>query len=142
MRKFIHDLRTTKIEQGWGCLENAFSGANCCLGRACRVAMENGAGLTTMKYPPNDPSVLVFYKQGTDSCITGNTSVLPPLVQEWLGIDEPNPWLKDVNRQGDETGATALNDRYCYTFSQIADCFEATFLPEDWEKTLAARKES
>lgn len=79
----------------------------CCLGVACVVAAKH--------------DVISGYYKG----------ILPPEVAEWFGFpgDHANPQLND--EEGAPSAASTRNDVYRWTFEQIADGFERTYVPED-----------
>lgn len=54
------------------------------------------------------------------------TELLSSNVQKWLGIEKDNPYL--VLKSGKETGAAEMNDLGHYSFNQIADAIERTYL--------------
>lgn len=117
----------------------------CCLGVACEVAIADGLEL------PKSPNVrgTVFY--GAEGDLSDN--VLPDAVELWYGFNDENPYLEipdeilgdiDYEFGPDHDGeslyaAAELNDEYGLTLAQLADCFEYTFLPQDWEVTRDAR---
>lgn len=119
----------------------------CCLGVACEVAIAEGLELTRSK----DGSVM-RYTGSWDS----STNVLPHDAVTWYGFADENPYLKvpdevaaDIDndefrfehdsREQTHFAAAELNDDYGFTLTQIGDCFEYTYLPEDWEVTRAQR---
>lgn len=131
MRTFVEALRSGKFTQGSSQLEFTRDDGvtrNCCLGVACRVASENGVELP-IKLVPSSSN----YANNSYVAFDDETSFLPHSVVAWLGLRDTeheyrpnNPDL--IAEDGTERTATKLNDVYHYTFSQIADCFERTFL--------------
>lgn len=148
VRLLVADLRTPGIAQGHGYLTQAITDPvtqetvdhDCCLGRACKVALANGVkGLDvarsehtaavdylyrgTRADDPDDPRPAMFHEG----------AVLPPPVRDWFGFRVVSPQLKTPN--GDTQDAVVLNDELRWTFGQIATAFEVTFLggtyPED-----------
>jgi hypothetical protein len=136
MRLFIEALRSGKYQQGTGTLiEVGGDGVkrHCCLGVACEVAIANGVVLQSELVSSAPESFTRYHWDGGKTA-----SYLPAPVVQWLGIDERegpdtpvNPKL--LHEKGNLIGATTLNDSYSLTFSQIADAFEKTYLPEDAE---------
>ena len=119
----------------------------CCLGVACEVAIANRLDVVRTKRTG------LYWYSGSDG--SGSSSTLPAVVVNWYGFDDDNPYLKVPDEVANEIdnekfreeyssdhplhAAAELNDEYKFTFAQIADCFEATFLPDDWEVTCASR---
>jgi hypothetical protein len=103
IRKWVKMLRSGKYKQITRqlCSNDGY----CCLGVACL-----GAG---MKQRAN--------RFGAE------VDVLPNKAMRWLGIDEGDPML--IGSGADEHAlATALNDIKKYSFQQIADAIERTYL--------------
>jgi hypothetical protein len=109
---WVEDLRTTSVRQGQGWLRKG--GAWCCLGRACEVYRRYG------NMGAWDGSL--FVDQNRDSSIGD----LPFGVARWFGFNFANPFL--INELGERMGATLLNDVEGYTFPDIADAIERTYL--------------
>lgn len=134
MRKFVEALRSGEFTQGIGWLERTDKPTgvtkNCCLGVACRVAYRNGVELNPLT---NFRELVEF---------DGTSDYMPALVSEWLGLeaktenDNSTPsgaWMgnpKLLTEDGTECLATELNDSHMYSFSQIADAFERTYLKD------------
>lgn len=130
MRKYIDALRSGEYTQGRNKLEKIVDGAtrHCCLGVACRVALANGVEM----------NITPFVDSGSDAstktAFDDDTAFLPVKVIDWLGligIDANNPTL--ITAEGTENTATVLNDEGLFTFEQIADCFERTYLTPESE---------
>lgn len=117
IRKWVDALRSGEYEQKSGSLRQYDK--FCCLGVACEVAIASGEPIKTEK----DNNGLVSYD--AKSCL------LPTRVITWLGVESPDPAVKnDVENRWEYL--TWLND--CgYTFDFIADCIELTFLEEEKE---------
>ena len=139
-RNFVAALRSGKFRQTRNVLCRQGVG-HCCLGVACEVAIEGGAELKRRS-------------QGRDSVVTYEASAhdteataLPQAVMAWFGFDASNPLLRvprevmeqapnGLHEHWHEDGrfrAAGLNDDWQLSFELIADCFEYTFLPEDWQ---------
>lgn len=109
----------------------------CCLGVMTEVAIRNGLELeaSTSKAITDDTITgkeILGYTYPADLgtisyCV--EYSVLHPAVQQWYGIEFPNPNLivEDPNLNS-IMAAAELNDSYGWNFNQIADAFEATFM--------------
>ena len=95
----------------------------CCLGVLCEVALANG--LTGVK------RVEGVYQVGYLSENSGDRddvefALLPYAVQEWYGLDREGPSV--ITEDGNTAEVAYLNDDGGYTFDQIADAFERTFI--------------
>ena len=99
----------------------------CCLGVACEVAVAGGAPVRW----ENTPAARRYYWPGFLGPDSSTTS-LPPVVMEWFGFDLSAPL---VLPQGGvrPPSVIQLNDTAGFTFAQIADRVEQTYLPQDWE---------
>jgi hypothetical protein len=53
---------------------------------------------------------------------------LPPVVNEWLGLEGVIPEVKDAI--GQVQNVATLNDKYKASFAQIADAIERTYLSD------------
>jgi hypothetical protein len=135
MRKFVEALRSGRFTQGAGALEYVDTNGvtkNCCLGVACRVAMENGVKLTvypsyryTLHLMLSTLPKTAFDDGLRDPDAVEIVNVLPPTVKLWLGVKSDNPFLDNVAR------ATEFNDTFGRDFQEIADAFERTYLTEE-----------
>ena len=83
---------------------------------------------------------------GVEGCALWGTGSLSIPSSSWVGLGTVNPMLKVPShlqkKAGSKTFITAvvLNDLRKFSFKQIADCIEFTYLPDDWKKTLKERK--
>lgn len=147
VQKLIKALRSGEYKQGNNALEYQTVGdkpeyRRCCLGVACRCAMEDGVPLVVEVTGRRTIALTVAFGSHTTPLTTsfnGEVSTLPRAVAEWLGMS-CNPRLvvpasvreaypeRPLPRRG---RASALNDVFTLTFDQIADCFEATIEEED-----------
>lgn len=118
MRAWIAALRSGEYRQGKYALaarEPDGTTRYCCLGVACEIS-----GVVE---PDNPADHLVHYN--------GNATTLPPKVQDWLGVD-----YGDVEVIGssfwydtqDLVKVSILNDNREFSFDQIADALERTYL--------------
>lgn len=126
IRAWVAALRSGKYPQGRGALIRVeWDGdKHCCLGVACKVALEAEVAL--------EHQVLGSYHYFAG----GNTGVLPAAVSQWLGVPTNNPLLQVPPHlvkagMGDPETAIGLNDQWKFTFEQIAETIEYTFLKEE-----------
>lgn len=159
IRRYVAALRSGEWTQAVGLL--SYRGTYCCLGVACEVAIEDGMPLMRERYmgevsaygmpgsrthrstPPMElrqwygfwgennhetrasvPKVKIHHSTLARFLSVADQMRAEAMDREW----SPDAWFK----------ATTLNDYYGFTFDLIADCFEYTYLPQDW----AARAES
>lgn len=135
MRLFIEALRSGEFRQGLSTLAGKKARDEhwkyCCLGVACEIAIRNGAVVQVREEEITyGDHVDRFYR-----LYEGTSTVLPAPVREWLGLiaDEADPQLLTGFDNMHKLHATNLNDNYGWTFEQIADAFERTFLKENNE---------
>jgi hypothetical protein len=131
VRLLVADLRTPGLKQATGVLTERYDDGtegDCCLGRACKVAIANGIeGVEAILSPFTEPVSYQFDIMGPDgSHRTAEQAVLPLPVQTWFGFDTDAPNLRGPD--GGFYAATDLNDEKKWTFEQIATAFEVTFL--------------
>jgi hypothetical protein len=159
VRAFLAALRSGKFHQTQGVLHRpdderrtAGTVGHCCLGVACEVAISGGLTLDRIVVPCNgDPRTWfgIVNPIGND---IGNKEVLPVPVIQWYSFGGPNPYVlapREVMEKADATfgnrwtegqlfSASSLNDDHGLSFELIADCFEYTYLREDWDAAHAA----
>lgn len=155
IRALVRALRSEHYEQGQRRLarldEEQTSWGYCCLGVACEVAMIYGAPISiTVNRAVQYAMKQYAYVSGPWS--STSTTSLPGDLSNWFGFGGDSapklqvpPYL--VNRKGPlefqklaaDVGYSAidLNDSFHLTFAEIADCFEYTYLPNDWIDTVA-----
>lgn len=124
MRLWVAGLRSGQYEQITGFLMT--SDGYCCLGVACRIAIDNGLNLlerVANENQPDEPTMFGNYE------ISG----LPGEVQEWLGVDDPDPTIA-VAAGGNNIDATDANDDLRWDFNQIADAIEAYYELEEGDE--------
>jgi hypothetical protein len=143
MRTFVRELDSGRFEQTKTALRRVSVGDDgsvqqkyCCLGVATQVALESGMPTTGHQ----DDGTCEFCTRPDYGgpvphfCSTGIWAwgTLPPQVQAWLGVEEPNPILDFGN--GNQLTATFANDNAGMNFSAIATAFARTFLsdPSAW----------
>lgn len=123
----------------------------CCLGVACEVAIKQGLALERVPLL----TAMRYGSRQTNRQHGSTTATLPDEVMDWFGFAYDNPPLKvpdevaceidDAQFPGEREScsglwnAAQLNDDLHFTLAQIGDCFEYTYLPQDWEVTRAAR---
>jgi hypothetical protein len=115
----------------------------------CEVAIKGGLPLGRTVSQGEDPRTS-FWLRGSQFHDEYHAQ-LPPAVMDWFGVDSDDPELI-VPRQVMEVAeavfsgawredkmlrASTLNDDAGMTFAMIADCFEYTFLREDWDAAHA-----
>lgn len=126
---------------------------NCCLGVVCDVAIKNGLKLDTNRKARESDGKITWpeydYKDlgglqlvPIDIDFNNCSSYLPYDVAEWLGFTDgkevdTNPTVAGVrkNPPAETFRARRLsqwNDTFGWTFADIADALERTFLPTDW----------
>lgn len=114
VRLWVEALRSGKYTQGRTMLENA-DGRMCCLGVACRVAMDNGIPLGL-----EIDNGRVFFN---------DCDAMPPAeVMSWLGIIEHMGNVPVTAPAGHPVVVTELNDVHNWDFNMIADAVEETYL--------------
>lgn len=128
LRLWIDALRSGEFEQGKSYLNR--NGKMCCLGVLCEVAIRNGVDVKKFRDPDFGDIV------GYDGCVT----TPPSSVTQWISDGEEWPhapkvlvdgYGKELNWVGDKRESViALNDNASWTFAQIADALEGTFLNE------------
>lgn len=112
----------------------------CCLGVASHVAMAFGLDIPLGKIlrrritPDGGDAEVRTY--------AGAFEYWPAEVSSWYGIEGQNPVLSTP--RGDRQTATWLNDcgseGHGHPLSCIADCFELTYLPEEYYSRYPERK--
>lgn len=116
-RKWLDALRSGNYRQGRHVLEKPAHGDEptqyCCLGVACRVAMENGVELEV--------------KETTTSVeFDSHSGQLPGKVLRWLGVSNYS-LLVQTSQDGVHVPVSIINDDgEC--FANIADLLEQTYL--------------
>lgn len=134
-RLWITALRSGEHVQTRGILESLSDARRCCLGVACRVAIADG--LPVVANREERIGHVTFDSMG---------SVLPPSVVRWLFSEQPtyaceaeNPRVVippslagrvSADSHDGRIALTALNDRLCASFEEIADALEATLAAE------------
>jgi hypothetical protein len=127
---WVDALRSGKYNQGDGALRIVFeSGVDekfCCLGVACDIS-----GVGEWEFNSGTEIDEAIYYSPDDKFSNGNrdSSILTGRVAEWFGFNSKDPNL--IDEDGDYEKATALNDSHGYTFEEIADAIERTFLNDE-----------
>lgn len=128
MRTFVDYLKTTKDLQGVGQLHlitNEGIHQFCCLGIACKVAINDGLKLETIVREH-------FYGGGLlgKSVRYGDeyaSAFLPFAVADWLGVYT----TPDLATAQGPMHASFVNDDLKWSFRKIAELFEYTYLGEE-----------
>lgn len=122
IRKWVEALRSGEYTQGKNALRDGDK--YCCLGVACDVYDSSRWDLLPNFQASDGDRELYHY--GEPSMF----GFLPLEVAAWLGFktDEvaTNPFVRTPD--GEEAHLTGLNDSENYSFAQIADCIERTYL--------------
>lgn len=143
IRAWVDALRNDDFQQTSGYLKVIFPDATigyCCLGVSCELALASGV---EMSYAV----IAVSFRDqetGTTYGFFGKTRhVLPYQVANWMGLPEGNPVIMKVREQDLGTkawcstvSAVTANDSLHWSFSQIADCLEYTYLDGPWPTWL------
>lgn len=122
LRKWVADLRSGKFKQGKGGLRirpTSDTVQHCCLGVACETAIANGVPLRIKVRGYDD----AFVSEDGEEW----SGALPPVVQEWLGIDSDNITWGPLNSDTMPNNAIGANDSYNWSFEKIADKLEEHF---------------
>lgn len=132
MRLFIEALRSGEYRQVINNLARKVDDEwrHCCLGVACEVALKHGVELNVEEKTIEYTSI---QEERTYRIYDQTSGVLPDAVVSWLGINSNDPALFISDEGPDRIYATVLNDGHLWTFEQIADAFERTFLKENNE---------
>lgn len=126
----IEALRSGDYQQARGALYK--NGGYCCLGVLCDVAIRHGLDIRVEDKETTECTKPFVHEKIAVKAYDGETCYLPAKVAEWYGLEWDSysnaavPALK--TNEGFEDSATALNDARKYTFGQIADAFENTFM--------------
>lgn len=123
-KQWIAELRSGKRDQGFGRLKTRKPHEKpkfCCLGVATELSGVKSAA-TDLRIGTDNSEVVYGYG------IEGNTGLLPPTTQKWLGISKDNPGI-NIYYPARDDGAyffrlANLNDYLHLTFDQIADLAE------------------
>lgn len=124
VKLLVDALRSGEYEQGRGALRTQ-GDTYCCIGVGCEVARRNGLDANwTLAEVRRGLSVV-----NPEWQFDGSGSAFGGAVSDWYGFDLRNPFL-DPHRN---VTMIAANDGYNWTFEQIADAVEATFLGNEEE---------
>lgn len=155
IRKWVDRLRSGEFKQGHSLLRYVDKRGDerlCCLGVACEIAVEEGI-IPPGEWVDDDIDVSAKHKY------QGHAGAFPPPsvirafydienVQDMGGVwyveqtEEILAAIADKNEYTENSTAghvqlTYLNDVANFTFEQIADCIEATFLTEDAKELVS-----
>lgn len=128
VRLLVEALRSGEFEQGEGYLRKGDT--YCCLGVACKVAMQNGLPLQE-EFVDHGFGLYVYREAGQ----VNRSGYLPGSVYRWYGFDDMDPEIviQGVGGVLSRNTATNFNDRG-FTFNEIADGFERTYLKEEEDR--------
>lgn len=119
IRLWVEALRSGEYVQAHGALR--VDGQFCCLGVACEVFRER-AGMGS------------WLNDGFTTGGVPETSTLPVDVSDWFGFTVDSSLLRDnpeiESPTGEKWAAAEANDTHDWTFAQIADAIERTYLAE------------
>lgn len=118
LRKWIAALRSGEFQQGKAYLNKGDK--MCCLGVLCEVAIRNGVVMNVDR-DTMFPEVLAY---------SDSITVPPPVVMDWLyGPNRLEHRIPKIEHpvMGSPT-VIQLNDLHDWTFEQIADGLEKTYL--------------
>jgi hypothetical protein len=110
----VEALRSGDFQQGKYALQD--EGGFCCLGVACELAMRHGAKVEKVWSP--EEKLFRF---------SGQASVMPEVVVEWLGVNSADPDIAKRDWSGDVTKMASFFNDTGSTFEQIADMIETHF---------------
>lgn len=118
---WVAGLRSGKYEQCRGSLEVVKGGkvSHCCLGVACRVALENGVEMSVVEgnYRRSD---------GMGTSFDGQVGTLPTPVARWLGLSLGAVMIPYAKYK--RLSLVQLNDVSESPFSEIATVIEEEFI--------------
>lgn len=127
IREWVAALRSGKYQQTGGKLARTVgdSAEYCCLGVLCELGAAKG--IATREEAPGTFFQHIKYD--------GLEALPPGSIQAWVGLDSwgvspREEWSidpDDLNPDG-RISVAALNDRYDFTFDQIADAVESEYL--------------
>jgi hypothetical protein len=119
VKAWVEALRSGEYKQGMGCLTTVAddgSEYNCCLGVACKLAVEAGV----IKAPKGNRAYDggVYYRDGDDV----QSAILPDAVRAWLGLATTDSTF--YREDGTQEKLTSLNDGGT-SFERIATIIES-----------------
>lgn len=149
MRGFLAALRSGDYKQGRGTLtlpattDPSGKQRHCCLGVATVHAIKCGLPIVATTHS-SDYGPVIDYEETENR--QRSRHYLLPRIQEFYGFSAANPFLAippalhthlvtegAIGRGQSRLQASTLNDDLNLNFEQIADCFEYTYLREDYE---------
>lgn len=138
IEKLIKRLRSPRSKQTTGALKSFKYNSYCCLGHACVIAEPN----KRFKRTDSALSSGIDRSTGRFGNYASSGTLPPEIAKKYFGIVLRNPILLIPPRlRGKAKGharftATMLNDIHRFTLSEIADCFEYTFLQDANEEEM------
>lgn len=130
---WVQALRSGKYEQGTGALEYSIRHSeypqkvvttHCCLGVACRVAIDNGLRVEFRNFAGTTEFLCEDGRPGS----VWTSGHMPERVAEWFGLPALTPISTNVILTDEAITATIANDQERWTFEQIADALESRYL--------------
>jgi len=126
MAEWIKALRSGDYRQGEDYLHTSGTEERfCCLGVACDLAVKEGVITARAAHPESGSGAWNYASDGEES-------FLPESVRSWLGLLSADPTVyldEPLEEFGPATACvTDLNDGERWTFDQIADALERTYL--------------
>jgi hypothetical protein len=102
---------------------------HCCLAVAAEAGIKNGLYITVRTtYRITTSGTTGEHLPGVSYRYSGEGLVMPDSVAEWLRMD-PNPmFIITVDGEKRSEAASALNDEYGYSFTQIAELIEEQYI--------------
>lgn len=126
VERWVDALRSGEFKQGKHRLRTVNADGPdefCCLGVACEIS-----GVVEFRQKPgSEGSMLPASWRYEDASGSGNGTLLPWAVMEWLGFSKANPAVEYQGRSGGVQLAE-LNDARGLSFNEIADLIEAQYL--------------
>jgi len=141
VKEWVGDLRSGKFAQGRSSLKRGNS--YCCLGVMCETYKRltgKGEWETNIR---NEDEFIIY---DIDGCMVIDKSLessFPPsVVAGFFGLNDKNPFLKPYNVTCSMANDKGRGEGTRFTFDQIADAIEKTYLIDDEETQEIKEKES
>lgn len=125
VRLLVDALRSGEYKQGSGALRPE-DDKYCCIGVGCDVARKNGIGIDWLPYP------------GGSWSFDGTKSIFGPALMMWYGFDyrperrgDGDPEIGVAKLGGLRITMIGANDTEHWSFEEIADALEASYLSDE-----------